>query len=67
MVLSVLGLRLRQRDSPPAAAAHSAIDSMINATEPAIAVFEAHNEEFTRPRNADVLATLRNRRRLIGG
>ena len=49
----------------PAPAAYSVIDSMITATEPAISLFEDQLEPFTRPRNADVLAALRYRRRLM--
>jgi serine/threonine-protein kinase HipA len=49
----------------PQTAAQSAITSLLSATEPLIALFEEGTEPFTRPRNADVLAALRYRRRLL--
>lgn len=49
----------------PEAAARTAITSLLSATEPLIALFEEGAEPFTRPRNADVLAALRYRRRLL--
>lgn len=49
----------------PEAAARTAITSLLSSTEPLIAVFEERAEPFTRPRNADVLAALRYRRRLL--
>ncbi len=49
----------------PAAAASRAIDEMLVATEPALALFREQVEPFTRPRNAQVVRQLVNRRRLL--
>ena len=49
----------------PAPAATRAIDELLTATEPALAVFEAQAEPFTRPRNAEAVGQLRHRRRLL--
>lgn len=48
-----------------AAAAEQAIGHMLAATEPVVNLFRAHAEPFTRPRNAQSLAQLINRRRLL--
>lgn len=49
----------------PAPAAESVIESMLTATEPVIPLFAQRTEPFTYPRNADVLAALQYRRRLL--
>ena len=49
----------------PAAAATRAIDELLVATEPALAVFAEQAEPFTRPRNAQAVRQLANRRRLL--
>ena len=48
-----------------AAAAEQVIDRMLAATEPVVDLFRAQTEPFTRPRNAQSLAQLTNRRRLL--
>ena len=48
-----------------AAAAEQVIDRMLAATEPAVDLFRSQAEPFTRPRNAQALAHLVNRRRLL--
>jgi serine/threonine-protein kinase HipA len=49
----------------PAAAAVRAIDEMLAATEPVLQVFADQVEPFTRPRNAEALAQVKRRRRLL--
>ena len=46
-------------------AAMRAVDEMVKATEPVIALWEQGNADFTRPRQADALRQLRRRRRLV--
>lgn len=48
-----------------APAATRALDEMVKATEPVIALWEQGDADFTRPRRADVLRQLRRRRRLV--
>jgi len=46
-------------------AATRALDEMVKATEPVMAMWERGEAEFTHPRRADVLRHLRWRRRLV--
>ena len=48
-----------------APAATRALDEMVKATEPVMALWEQGDADFTRPRRADVLRQLRRRRRLV--
>lgn len=58
-------LEFAQAINLPVRAAQSSIDSMLIATAPLIVLFEQQTEPFTRSRNADVLAALRYRRRIL--
>ena len=49
----------------PTSAAESVIESMLTATDPVIQLFAERREPFTHPRNADALASLQYRRRLL--
>lgn len=60
-------LEFAQEIELPAPAAESLIESMLTATEPVIQLFAERTEPFTHPRNAESLASLRYRRRLLSG
>lgn len=60
---ALLGLADNLGVSAPAAT--RALDEMVKATEPVIALWEQGQAEFTRPRQAGVLRQLRRRRRLV--
>ena len=60
---ALLGLADELGVSAPAAT--RALDEMVKATEPVIALWEQGDADFTRPRRADVLRQLRRRRRLM--
>ena len=48
-----------------APAATRALDEMVKATEPVMALWEQGDADFTRPRQAEVVRQLRRRRRLV--
>lgn len=58
-------LEFAQDINLPTPAAESVIESMLAATEPVIQLFTERRETFTHQRNADVLASLHYRRRLL--
>ena len=60
---ALLGLAKDLGVSAPAAT--RALDEMVKATEPVIALWEQGEADFTRPRQANVLRQLRRRRRLV--